>query len=101
MWDERGDGKPHLRIWRAFGLKPHRGETFKLSREPLFIEKVRDIVGLSLHPPERAVVVRGREAADSSAGAQPAGAADASGSRSGAPTTAADTEPHRCLRPST
>ena len=34
------------RIWRAFGLRPHRSETFKLSRDPLFIEKVRDIVGL-------------------------------------------------------
>ncbi len=45
------------RIWRAFGLKPHRTETFKLSRDPLFIEKVRDVVGLYLHPPERAVVL--------------------------------------------
>ena len=45
------------RIWRAFALKPHRVETFKLSRDPLFIEKVRDIVGLYLHPPERAVVL--------------------------------------------
>ena len=45
------------RIWRAFCLKPHRYETFKLSRDPLFIEKVRDIVGLYLHPPERAAVL--------------------------------------------
>jgi len=45
------------RIWRAFGLKPHREETFKLSHDPLFIEKVRDVVGLYLHPPERAVVL--------------------------------------------
>ena len=45
------------RIWRAFALKPHRCETFKLSRDPQFIEKVRDIVGLYLHPPERAVVM--------------------------------------------
>ena len=45
------------RIWRAFALKPHRYETFKLSRDPLFIEKVRDIVELYLHPPERAVVL--------------------------------------------
>ena len=44
------------RIWRAFGLQPHRSETFKLSSDPLFIEKLRDIVGLYLHPPERAVV---------------------------------------------
>jgi len=45
------------RIWRAFGLQPHRTETFKLSTDPLFIEKVRDIVGLYLSPPERAVVL--------------------------------------------
>jgi transposase len=45
------------RIWRAFGLQPHRTETFKLSRDPLFIEKVRDIVGLYLNPPERALVL--------------------------------------------
>ena len=44
------------RIWRAFGLQPHRVETFKLSKDPLFIEKVRDVVGLYLDPPERAVV---------------------------------------------
>src|SRR5881392_3783469 len=45
------------RIWRAFGLQPHRAETFKLSRDPLFIDKVRDIVGLYLDPPERALVL--------------------------------------------
>jgi len=45
------------RIWRAFGLQPHRTETFKLSQDPLFIEKVRDVVGLYLDPPERAVVL--------------------------------------------
>jgi transposase len=39
------------RIWRAFSLQPHRTETFKLSKDPLFIEKVRDIVGLYLNPP--------------------------------------------------
>jgi hypothetical protein len=44
------------RIWRAFGLKPHRTETFKLSPDPWLIEKVRDIVGLYLTPPEHAVV---------------------------------------------
>ena len=43
-------------IWRAFGLQPHRSETFKLSNDPLLIEKVRDIVGLYMHPPEHAVV---------------------------------------------
>ena len=45
------------RIWRAFGLQPHRTEAFKLSRDPLFIEKVRDIVGLYLAPPDRALVL--------------------------------------------
>lgn len=45
------------RIWRAFALQPHRSENFKLSRDPLFIEKVRDIVGLYMHPPERALVL--------------------------------------------
>ena len=45
------------RIWRAFGLQPHRAETFKLSTDPLFIDKVRDIVGLYLSPPMRAVVL--------------------------------------------
>jgi transposase len=45
------------RIWRAFGLQPHRVTTFKLSKDPLFIEKVRDIVGLYMSPPERAIVL--------------------------------------------
>ncbi len=45
------------RIWRAFGLQPHRTETFKLSSDPLFIEKVRDIVGLYINPPDRALVL--------------------------------------------
>src|SRR5205809_465777 len=45
------------RIWRAFGLKPHQVETFKLSPDPQFIDKVRGIVGLYLNPPEAAVVL--------------------------------------------
>jgi transposase len=45
------------RIWRAFGLKPHRADTFKLSADPYFVEKVRDVVGLYLSPPERAIVL--------------------------------------------
>jgi transposase len=45
------------RIWRDFGLKPHRAETFKLSTDPLFVEKVVDVVGLYHNPPERAVVL--------------------------------------------
>jgi len=44
------------RIWRAFGLQPHRAESFKLSTDPLFLDKLYDIVGLYLNPPERAVV---------------------------------------------
>lgn len=45
------------RIWRAFALQPHRAQTFKLSKDPLFIEKVRDIVGLYLNPPDKALVL--------------------------------------------
>ena len=45
------------RVWRAFGLQPHRSETFKLSTDPLFVEKVRDIVGLYLDPPLKAMVL--------------------------------------------
>jgi hypothetical protein len=45
------------RIWKAFGLQPHRSETFKLSTDPLFVEKVRDIVGLYPTPPDRALVL--------------------------------------------
>ncbi len=56
----RATGLSHMtiaRVWRAFGLKPHRTETFKLSPDPLLIEKVRDIVGLYLDPPAHAVVL--------------------------------------------
>jgi transposase len=45
------------RIWRAFALQPHRVEHWKLSKDPLFVEKVRDIVGLYLDPPEKALVL--------------------------------------------
>jgi transposase len=45
------------RVWRAFGLQPHRSETFKLSTDPLFIDKVRDIVGLYMNPPTKAMVL--------------------------------------------
>lgn len=45
------------RIWRAFGLQPHRAESFKLSTDPFFIDKVHDVVGLYLDPPERALVL--------------------------------------------
>jgi transposase len=45
------------RIWRAFGLKPHLVDSFKLSNDPLFIEKVRDVVGLYMNPPDAAIVL--------------------------------------------
>jgi hypothetical protein len=45
------------RVWRTFGLQPHRAETVKLSTDPLFIDKVRDIVGLYLDPPLKAIVL--------------------------------------------
>ena len=45
------------RVWRAFSLQPHRTETFKLSTDPLFVDKVRDIVGLYLNPPDKALVL--------------------------------------------
>jgi transposase len=45
------------RIWRAFALQPHRAETFQLSKDPLFVEKVRDIVGLYVAPPDQALVL--------------------------------------------
>ena len=63
-WSTRGMAKATglsqsaiSRIWRAFGLKPHRADTFKLSTDPDFVEKVRDVVGLYLAPPERAIVL--------------------------------------------
>ena len=63
-WSSRGMAKTSglstssvQRIWRAFGLQPHRLETFKLSTDPDFVVKVRDIVGLYVAPPERAVVL--------------------------------------------
>jgi len=63
-WSTRGMAKAtgfsHMtisRVWRAFNLQPHRTETFKLSPDPLLIPKVRDIVGLYMHPPDHAVVL--------------------------------------------
>jgi len=46
-----------VRIWHAFGLQPHRVENFKFSKDPQFVEKVRDIVGLYMNPPDRAIVL--------------------------------------------
>jgi hypothetical protein len=45
------------RIWRAFGIKPHRSKTFKLSTDPYSVDKVRDIVGLNMNPPDNAIVL--------------------------------------------
>ena len=68
------------RIWKAFELKPHRADGFKLSNDPLFVEKVYDVVGLYLNPPESAVVLsRGREIAGPGAGPVPAGVPDDAG----------------------
>jgi transposase len=56
----KASGHSHMtisRIWQAFGLQPHRSESFKLSPDPLLVPKVRDIVGLYIHPPEHAVVL--------------------------------------------
>jgi hypothetical protein len=44
------------RVWQAYGLKPHQTRTFKLSRDPQFVEKLTDVVGLYLNPPEKALV---------------------------------------------
>jgi len=58
MSSETGLSKSTVgRIWKAFGLKPHQIDTFKLSNDPQFIAKVRDVVGLYLDPPERAIVL--------------------------------------------
>jgi transposase len=63
-WSSRGMAKASglsvstvQRIWRAFGLQPHRIESFKLSTDPNFVAKVRDVVGLYMSPPERAIVL--------------------------------------------
>ena len=88
------------RIWRAFALQPHRSETFKLSRDPLFVEKVRDIVGLYLHPPDRALVLCVDEKAQIQAlnRTQPLLPINGPGR---APHTrlSSATEPRRCLQP--
>ena len=63
-WSTRGMAKAAglsqtavSRIWRAFGFKPHLADTFKLSADPFLVEKVRDVVGLDLSPPDKAVVL--------------------------------------------
>ena len=54
---ELGRKSAVVRIWRSFGLQPQSSETFKLSTDPWLVEKVRDIVGLYLNPPEHAIVL--------------------------------------------
>src|SRR4029453_1536733 len=56
----KATGYSHMtvsRVWRAFGLQPHRTETFKFASDPMLIDKVRDVVGLYVNPPEHAVVL--------------------------------------------
>jgi len=58
MAEESGVSKTQVqRIWKAFGLKPHLADTFKLSKDPQFVAKVRDVVGLYMDPPDRAMVL--------------------------------------------
>jgi hypothetical protein len=87
------------RIWRAFGLQPHRVETFKLSTDPLFVEKMRDIVGLYLSPPERAIVlcVDEKNRVQALDRTQPCCRCGPE-RRSGARTIINGTERHRCSR---
>ena len=65
-----------LRIWRSFGLQPWRTEDFKISPDPLLIDKIRDIVGLYLAPPANAALRSRRETPDPGLAADSAGAAD-------------------------
>ncbi len=84
-WSTRGLAKASglsrmtiSRIWHAFGLQPHRADTFKLSPDPLLIEKVRDIAGLYMNPPDHALVLCvERKEPDSGARPDPASAAHA------------------------
>lgn len=88
------------RIWRAFGLKPHLREAFKPSTDPYLVETVRDVVGLYLDPPDRAVVLSvdeksGTQAPDRTQPARPM----TPGRPSGAPTATSGTAPRPCSRP--
>ena len=86
------------RIWQAFGLQPHRQERWKLSKDPLFVDKVKDICGLYLNPPERAVCpVHRRKIADPGVGSHRAdSAAAARHPGSARPTTMSVTAPRAC-----
>ncbi len=88
-----------VRIWRAFGLQPHRVENFKFSKDPQFVEKVRDIVGLYLNPPDRAIVlcVDEKSQVQTLNRTQPILPLVCAAARS--PTTTCGTESHRCSLP--
>ena len=93
------------RIWAAFGVQPHRSETFKLSSDPLFVDKVRDIVGLYLSPPDRALVLCVDEksqiqALDRTQPVLPMPRAACRACLSGARTITSATERPRCSQPS-
>ena len=86
------------RIWHAFGLQPHRSESFKLSPDPLLVPKVRDIVGLYGHPPEHSVVLCVDEKSPDSGAGSHCAAAHRCGPAypSGARTTTNAMAPPRC-----
>jgi transposase len=88
------------RIWRAFGLKPHLVDTFKLSTDPQFIEKVRDVVGLYLNPPRRPwCCAWTRRRACRRSTAPPRSCRCCQGPRSGPPTTTPAMAPPTCTPP--
>src|SRR5215208_658087 len=88
------------RVWRAFGLKPHRTEGFQLSSDPEFVEKVRDIVGLYLSPPDRALVLCVDEKTEMQALERGSPCCRCGPARpSGAPRATSGTAPARCSRP--
>ena len=98
-----GFGRTMLQqIWRAFGLQPPRTETLNVSTDPLVVEKVRDIVGLYMQPPTRAVVFCVDEKSQIQAvGPQAIRVVRSSDRSNGAPTTIVGMVLRRCLRRST
>ncbi|GAB1515774.1 hypothetical protein JCM33774_78170 [Actinophytocola sp. KF-1] len=82
------------RIWRAFGLKPHRVDTFKISKDPMFVDKVRDVVGLYLGPPANCC------AEESTARSPHSRKTSAAGSSSGTPTPSPTSGPAPPIRSS-
>ena len=89
------------RIWQAFSLQPHRSETFKLSADPYFVDKVRDIVGLYVDPPQHAWCCVGREIAVQASIAPSRCCRCARSRSSGAPHDYKRNGTTRCLQPST